>query len=144
MINKFQDKAQRLIALSESVAFELGQSSVGTEHLLLAYLKTKENKLKTLLEKEGITYESMKEEIICLFGKKANKPFYMEYTNSLKKVLEYAVVFSKKKGEDKVSVDSLSVALLETNESVAKEILLKKIDNFSFVLDEIKKQIKKN
>ena len=97
MINKFQDKAQRLIALSESVAFELGQSSVGTEHLLLAYLKTKENKLKTLLEKEGITYESMKEEIICLFGKKANKPFYMEYTNSLKKVLEYAVVFSKKK-----------------------------------------------
>ena len=143
MINKFQDKAQRLIALSESVAFELGQSSVGTEHLLLAYLKTKENKLKTLLEKEGITYESMKEEIICLFGKKANKPFYMEYTNSLKKVLEYAVVFSKKKGEDKVSVDSLSVALLETNESVAKEILLKKIDNFSFVLDEIKKQIKK-
>ena len=43
MINKFQDKAQRLIALSESVAFELGQSSVGTEHLLLAYLKTKEN-----------------------------------------------------------------------------------------------------
>ena len=46
MINKFQDKAQRMIALAESIAFDLGQSSVGTEHLLLAFCKSKDNKLK--------------------------------------------------------------------------------------------------
>ena len=44
MLNKFQDKAQKVIALSESIAFELGQSSVGSEHLLLALLKQKDNK----------------------------------------------------------------------------------------------------
>ena len=81
MINKFQDKAQRMIALAESIAFDLGQSSVGTEHLLLAFCKSKDNKLKNLLEKEGITYDTLKADIISLFGKKSNKPFFMEYTN---------------------------------------------------------------
>ena len=58
MLNKFQDKAQKVIALSESIAFELGQSSVGTEHLLLALLKQKDNKCRQLLEKEGIILEN--------------------------------------------------------------------------------------
>ena len=112
MINKFQDKAQRMIAYSESIAFDLGQSNVGTEHLLLAYLKFKENKLKTLLEKEGLYYDDVKENIISLFGKKTSKPFFMEYTNSLKKVLEGAIIISKKKGEEKVSIDSLAISLI--------------------------------
>ena len=128
MINKFQDKAQRIIALAESIAFDLGQSSVGSEHLLLAYCKSKDNKLKNLLEKEGITYETLKSDIISLFGKKANKPFFMEYTNSLKKVLESSIVFSKKKGEEKVSLDSLAVSLIEHSDSVARELLSKKVD----------------
>lgn len=143
MINKFQDKAQRIIALAESIAFDLGQSSVGSEHLLLAYCKSKDNKLKNLLEKEGITYETLKSDIISLFGKKANKPFFMEYTNSLKKVLESSIVFSKKKGEEKVSLDSLAVSLIEHSDSVARELLSKKVDNLPLIIDEIKKQIKK-
>ncbi len=143
MINKFQDKAQRLIALAESIAFDLGQSSVGTEHLLLAFCKSKDNKLKNLLEKEGITYDTLKADIISLFGKKANKPFFMEYTNSLKKVLESSIIFSKKKGEERVSIDCLSISLIEHSDSVARELLSKKLDNLPLIVDEIKKQIKK-
>ena len=52
MLNKFQEKAQKLIALAESIAFDLGQSNVGSEHLLLAFLKTKDNKLRNFLEKD--------------------------------------------------------------------------------------------
>ena len=143
MINKFQDKAQRMIALAESIAFDLGQSSVGTEHLLLAFCKSKDNKLKNLLEKEGITYDTLKADIISLFGKKANKPFFMEYTNSLKKVLESSIIFSKKKGEERVSIDCLSISLIEHSDSVARELLSKKLDNLPLIVDEIKKQIKK-
>ena len=143
MINKFQDKAQRMIALAESIAFDLGQSSVGTEHLLLAFCKSKDNKLKNLLEKEGITYDTLKADIISLFGKKANKPFFMEYTNSLKEVLESSIIFSKKKGEERVSIDCLSISLIEHSDSVARELLSKKLDNLPLIVDEIKKQIKK-
>ena len=79
MLNKFSDKAQRLIALAESIAFDLGQCSVGTEHLLLAFLKTKDSKLKQFLDKEDITFEDIKDEVISLFGKKSNKPFYTQH-----------------------------------------------------------------
>ena len=45
MLNKFSDKAQKIIATSESIAFDLSSANVGTEHLLLAILKGKDSKL---------------------------------------------------------------------------------------------------
>ena len=144
MLNKFQDKAQKVIAMSESIAFELGQSSVGSEHLLLAFLKLKDAKVRLLLEKEGITYALMYENIVSLFGKKNNKPFYMEYSTTYKKVLENAITLSKKKQEDKVSIDSLAVAMMETTDCVAYEILNKKCKNLTKIKEEIKNQIKRS
>ena len=144
MLNKFQDKAQKIIALSESIAFEMGHNEVGNKHLLLSFLKSKDNKLKSMLEKEGITYEIIKEEIISIFGKKNSKPFYMEYTNSFKKTLENAILFSKKKGEDKVSSESLAICMLENSESVAKEILVNKTESLQKITEELKKQVKKS
>lgn len=144
MLNKFSDKAQRLIALAESIAFDLGQCSVGTEHLLLAFLKTKDSKLKQFLDKEDITFEDIKDEVISLFGKKSNKPFYMEYTTSFKNILEVALNLSKKKNEEKVSVDILCIAMLESDDCVAKEILVKKTDKIPDIIDELKKQVKRS
>ena len=51
MLSKFNEKTQKIIAIAESQAFDFGHASVGTEHLLLALLKVKESKLKTLLLK---------------------------------------------------------------------------------------------
>ena len=78
--------------------------------LLLALLKQKDNKCRQLLEKEGINYTSMYDNVVSLFGKKANKPFYMEYTTTYKKVLENAITLSRKKQEDKVSKMAQSLA----------------------------------
>ncbi len=143
MLNKFHDKAQKVIALTESIAFDLGQSSVGSEHLLLSFLKTKDCKLKALLEKENINFDSIKEEVIKLFGEKTSKPFYMEYTLSFKKILENAILIAKKRNEEKVSIDVLSIALLELNDCVAYEILSKKTNKINQICQEIKKQLKR-
>lgn len=143
MLNKFQEKSQKIIALAESIAFDMGQSSVGTEHLLLSILKTKDCKLKSMLEKQGVNFELIKEEVIALFGKKSTKPFYMEYTVSFKKVLDNAIIASKKKGEDKVSVDILCVCLLEIEDGVANELLIKHLSQIQTIIDDLKKQIKR-
>lgn len=143
MLNKFSEKSQKIIALAESVAFDLGHSNVGSEHLLLSFLKIKENKLKQSLEKQGITFDVVKEKVLLLFGKKSNKPFYMEYTASFKKILEDSLQFSKKKGEDKVSVDVLALSLIESNDSTACELLAKHGANLAKIKDELKNQIKR-
>ena len=144
MLNKFSDKAQKAIALSESIAFDLGQSNVSTEHLLMSLLKINDCKFKTLLYKEKITYESIKEEVINLFGKKSNKPFYMEYSIEFKRILENAITISKKKGEDKVSIDTLSVSLLEDNNCIAIDLLNKYSANIYKIKEDIKSSIKRS
>lgn len=144
MLNKFSDKTQKVIALSESIAFDLGQSNVATEHLLMSLLKIKESKLKSLLEKDGINFENIKEEVINLFGKKSNKPFYMEYSIEFKRILENSITLSKKKGEDKVSIDTLSVSLLEDNNCTAIDLLNKHNVNIYKIKEEIKNSIKRS
>ena len=84
MLNKFNEKAQKVISVAESIAFDFGHISVGSEHLLLAFLKIKDNKLRMILAGYSITYEKIKDQIVALFGKKETQPYYMEYTASLK------------------------------------------------------------
>ena len=109
----------------------------------MSFLKTKDCKLKALLEKENINFDSIKEEVIKLFGEKTSKPFYMEYTLSFKKILENAILIAKKRNEEKVSIDVLSIALLELNDCVAYEILSKKTNKINQICQEIKKQLKR-
>lgn len=143
MLNKFSEKAQKIIALAESMAFDLGHSSVGSEHLLLSFLKTKENKLRTMLEEQDVTYETVYAQLVDLFGKKTSKPFYMEYTTALKRIIDDSITLSKKKGEEKVSVETLSIAFLSSKENVAIELLNKCQVNVADLLEEIKKQAKR-
>ena len=42
MLTQFHEKAQKAIVIAESIAFDLGHSSVGSEHLLLSLLKIKD------------------------------------------------------------------------------------------------------
>ena len=139
MLSRFNEKAQKIIAIAESQAFDFGHASVGTEHLLLALLKVKESRLKTLLSLEHINYEIIKEKIVELFGVKDLQPFYMEYTISLKKVMEKAISEAKKLGNEKVSVDVLTYSLFNDEENVAKEIL----KQFNIDVEKIRKAIKK-
>ena len=71
MLNRFSDKAQKIIATAENLAFEMSKNSVGTEHLLLALLKSKDNKLsssESLIVKcifKGMTIAQIAKQIHC-------------------------------------------------------------------------------
>lgn len=143
MLGKFNEKAQKIVAMSESIAFELGHISVGTEHLLLAFLKIKESKLRIILENEfGLNYEMIREQIIILFGNKDIQPYYMEYTSSMKAVIEKALQEAKKNREEKVSMETLAFALLDTPDNVANELLVKNKVDIKLLKEEMKKYVK--
>jgi len=138
MLANFNEKSQKLIAIAESIAFDLGHSSVGCEHLLLSFLKIRDTRLKILFEKEGVTYEILKEEIVNLFGKKEGLPFYMEYTPALKKVIDEAIELSKGYNEERVSVDCLAFSLISCADSLTKEL----VSTQGIDLETIKEQLK--
>lgn len=125
MLARFSEKAQKAIVIAESVAFDLGHSKVSSEHLLVSLLKMKESKLYKLLKKNDITDVLLIEEIARLFGKNEVSPFYIEYTNIMKLILEKAVEESKERNENKVSLEALSYALIIQQDCVAIELLRK-------------------
>lgn len=138
MIKSFCDKAQKIIAVAESIAFDFGHTSVGSEHLLLSFLKVKDTKVKKLLENQNITYDLIKKELLSLFEKKDSLPFYMEYTPSFKEILENAINISKKLNEEKVSVEVLATSMINEEDSLARELLEKYNVDFNVLIDNLK------
>lgn len=137
MLTQFHEKAQKAIVIAESIAFDLGHSSVGSEHLLLSLLKMKDSPFSKILKTYHVDDEMIYEDIVRLFGEKDIQPFYMEYSEIVKKILEDAMSMSEAKKESKVSLNTLSIALLMQKESVAVELLNK----YHVPFDDIKKEL---
>ena len=138
MLENFSSKAGKYIAVCESIAFDFGHCNVGSEHLLLSFLKLKENKLSKELLKYNVTFEIIKEELIEMFPINEELPFYMEYTNNLKEILSHAESVSKSLCEDKVSEGVLMYSLVQKDETITKEILLKHKVNIEELLEKLK------
>lgn len=134
MLTQFQEKAQKAIVIAESIAFDLGHGSVGSEHLLLSLLKMKESSFSKIMRTYHIDDNMIYEDIIRLFGQKDLQPFYMEYSEVVKKVLDDAILMSEINKTNKVSLNMLSTALLQQNECVALELLNK----YHVPIDEVK------
>lgn len=137
MLTQFHEKAQKAIVIAESIAFDLGHSSVGSEHLLLSFLKMKDCSFSKILKNYRVDDEVIYKDIIRLFGEKDIQPFYMEYSEVVKKILDDAITMSEARKDSKVSLNTVCIALLLQKESVAVELLNK----YHVPFDEVKKEL---
>ena len=133
MLEKFSSGAQRIISLAEALAFEFNHSTVGSEHLLLAILKAKDNNLSKELNKSNIDYYTFYPQIRNLYSEAQDNSLYVQYTFELKEILANSIVISEKNNESLVSVDSLSYSLISRN-NVASELLNKHEININTVM----------
>ena len=95
MLTKFDEQAQKAIVVGESIAFDLGHNNVGSEHLLLSLLKISDSKLRELVKKYDVDDKNIYEDIKRLFGTNDDQPFYMEYSDAVKSILEAAMEITK-------------------------------------------------
>lgn len=141
MLEKFSLEAQKIIALGESLAFDMSSSSVSKEHLFLAFLKNEDNVLAEELNKYQITYLNF----MALLNKteQDDEIFFMEYEASFKIFLDKVVMKSKSLKEEKVSLEVLALSLIEDNEGIVNDYLrLMKVDKKA-IMNNINKQTKR-
>ena len=100
----------------------------------------KRQKLARLLASQGVSEEAVEADLVRLFGRVETRPYYMEYTQVFKQILENAVLEAGEHHEKKVSLQTLSYALLIQKESVAHEILAGYDLDFDWLEDELKSQ----
>ncbi len=75
--------ARNIIKLAGEIAKELDYDIIGTEHLLLAILKDKENIGAKILQYKNIDYETVKEELLKIRG--IYPPHYAQHVKKRKK-----------------------------------------------------------
>ncbi len=137
MLTQFHEQAQKAIVIAESIAFDLGHSHVGSEHLLLSLLKMKDILMTKMLKSYHVDDEVIYKDIVRLFGEKDIQPFYMEYSDIVKKILEEAINITRERKESKVSLNILCLALLSQKKSVAVELLNKYHVSFDQIKEEL-------
>lgn len=123
MLGNFNEEAQFILLKSREEMQELHHPYIGTEHLVLAILKS-ESSLSKRLSSYSLTYDTFKQEILTIIGKGTKKsPFYL-YTPLLKKIMDNALLDAKDNNNGEVTVEHLFSALLEEGEGIAIRIFI--------------------
>ena len=148
IFGRFTQKAQQTLLLAQKIAAELQQPYVGTEHLLLALLKSDASVPKavsTRMSYESVS-EELKKEIAALNDPETDKPAggRIELSPRAKKTLENSVLESHKLGQNYVTVEHFWLALLGNDDGVAGGLLRRAGVDLSAAREEILRQMRDN
>lgn len=124
MFRKFSEEAKKILINAKKEMQALCHPYVGSEHLMLAILKNKDNEYVVKLKKYGVTYTTFKNELIKVIGLGKIKSEFFLYTPLLKNIIYNAICDSEDKNKDYVEVDDLLLALFDEGEGIAIRLML--------------------
>ena len=131
MFGQFTEETRKILINAKEEMMELRHPYVGSEHLLLAILKSKNNVSKKL-KQYNLDYDKFKNKIIEVLGIGTKQSEWFLYTPMLKRIMENAMLDCKEKNSE-VTIESLFSNMLEEGEGVAIRILL----NLNIDLDKL-------
>lgn len=122
MFGNFSEDARKIIVSAKEEMYDLKHPYIGSEHLLLAILKSNNN-ISTRLKDYKIDYKKVKNEIVRVIGIGTKESEWFLYTPMLRRIIENAIIDSKDSNSD-VLVEHLFLCLLEEGDGVAIRILM--------------------
>jgi ATP-dependent Clp protease ATP-binding subunit ClpC len=126
MYDRFSRESMEIIALSQEEAGEWSHSYVGTEHLLLAFLRRKDSNVFRFLTTHGVTYEK----VAALLesekgrGKVRLSADDLEPTPRLKRVMKISFEEARRAGLNTIRPEHLLMGMLREGEGTGAAILL--------------------
>ena len=146
---RFTQRAQQMLALAQRMAAELQQPYVGTEHLLLALLKTDTSVPQAV--KDKMSYDSVVAEIRehlkndpDIQGDEYASRGRIEMSPRAKKTLENSVMESRKLGQNYVTVEHFWLALLNNEDGVAGGLFRRAGVDLTQAREQIFRQMREN
>ena len=123
MFFNYKEDARKVLTQAKKEMNELKHPYVGSEHLLLAILKS-DNDISNRLKDYDLTYKKFKQELIDIVGIGSKENEWFLYTPLLKRVIENASITSKENNCNEVTIEHLFSSLLEEGEGIAIRIML--------------------
>ncbi len=125
MSEKFTKKAKDLLNNSSNIAKNYGHGFVGTEHLLLGILKSKDSVAEKALTLRGVTYKQVEERVLLVSPKvDSDVSSPRDYTPMSKKIITGSYNEATKLGTDLIGTEHVLLALLNEPTAIAVKILI--------------------
>jgi ATP-dependent Clp protease ATP-binding subunit ClpC len=125
-LERFTQRARRVLALAQEEAERMKHSYIGTEHLLLGLMKEEGGVAGRVLRELGLEGRRVQEMVERLTG--ANKTVGLakiDLSPGTKRVLELAVDEARRMGHHYIGTEHLLLGLVRQNEGVAVDVLKK-------------------
>lgn len=126
MLNSnFTEKAREAITLAHHAACEMGHGYIGSEHLLLGLIKEGSGVAAKELEKAGVTYEMVSNEIARIIGTGASldQNSELSLTPRTKRILEISALEAQRLGHGYIGTEHILMAIIHDGDGVAARIL---------------------
>lgn len=124
MWQRFTEKARRVIFFAQEEAAMLGQTFVGTEHLLLGLVREDDNVAARVLERLGVDAPRVREKIekmVMRGGGRLGQD--MQLTPRAKRVMDLAHEEARQRNNDYVGTEHLLLALAREEDGIAGRVL---------------------
>ncbi len=140
--DKFSEGAAQVFVTAQDEARNLGHPYVGTEHLLLAVLKTDSGTAADVLKQHSVDYERVSHEVTAMVGTNVHQSVVgaPQMTPRARRVIELANDESKMLGQDKIDVEHIMLGIVREGEGIAAHIL----KHFGINLGQMRREVIEN
>ncbi|MCB9437494.1 MAG: ATP-dependent Clp protease ATP-binding subunit [Anaerolineales bacterium] len=123
-MERFTQRARRVLSLAQEEAERMQHSYIGTEHLLLGLMREEGGVAGRVLSELGLDPRRVEELVERLTSsKRTSGPTQMDLSPSTKKVLELAVDEARRLGHHYIGTEHLLLGLVRQTDGVAIEVL---------------------
>ncbi len=123
-LERFTERARRVLSLAQEEASALNHRYIGTEHILLGLIREGEGTAARVLAEMGVNAKKVREAIELLVGRPERSSSHeRELTLQAKKALEYAMEEARRLSHSYIGTEHLLLGILRGQDNVATTIL---------------------
>jgi ATP-dependent Clp protease ATP-binding subunit ClpC len=125
MFERFTDRARRVVVEAQEEARTLNHNYIGTEHILLGFIREGDGTGAKALESLGISLDTVRQQVQEIIGQGQHAPSgHIPFTPQGKKVLELALSESKLLGHHYIGTEHILLGLIREGDGVAAQVLV--------------------
>jgi len=124
-MERFTQRARRVLSLAHQEAERMRHSYIGTEHLLLGLIQEEGGVAGRVLRELGLEADRVQELVERLTGTGQHRGGKLDLSPGTQQVLEYAVDEARRMGHHYIGTEHLLLGLVRHGEGVAMDVLRK-------------------
>jgi DNA-binding transcriptional MerR regulator len=142
-MDRFTDRAQRVVALAQDEARTLDHDHVGPEHVLLALLREGNGVAAQVLESLGITLEGVREQVERIVGRGLRAPSGdVPLGPRAREVLERSLDDAQRIGQSYVGTEHVLLSLVREGECEGETVATQALVGLGVAPDRVRREVR--